>query len=269
MNSTSLTRRFARHLLAATLATALILPVVAQTPASARPRTQVSYVEIPHPQLGRVSRAIDLLTQQDKVGALPKEGQLELANLRSEYANLQDETRYQLNIEFPGGPLSDLLEAIKGPVSLNVISPGSTNLIKTVELPAFALRNANLLTLTKVVVNLVETQGYKVQIVDDSHHNRLIAMLSKPGGASAPTTSPAAFESIQLDGHLQSGLTVDTIVEAIRTAWELDPKNDREALKLKYHPPTKILLVSGPIQAIIVTKTVIGSIGRKPANATP
>lgn len=271
MNSLSLTRPFARRLIAVALAASLALPLAAQTAGSTLPRSQVSYTQQEDPNLMRLLQAIDTLAQQEKLGQLPPEAQTHLNNLRSEFKARERDRQYLLNIEFPGGSLSSLLDAVNADnfASLNVISPGSADLLKAIELPAFSLRNARLATLTKVVGNLVEMQGYKFQIVDDSSPNHFVGMLSKPGQAPAPSTAPVAFESIQLEEYLQPGLTIDNIVDAIRTAWELNPKNDREALKLKYHPPTKILLISGPTTATNVAKSVIFSLRKKPANATP
>lgn len=248
------------------LAAGLALPLAAQKPAASSPRQQISYTEQENPNLSRLRKAIDTLSNQEKLGNLPPNGQIELNNLRTEAEILESQRKYFLNIEFQGGPLAVLLENIGGSnFSLNIISPGSTELLKSAELPAFTLRNSSMLALTKVVGNLVEAQGYKFQVVDDTNPNHVVGMLSKAGPARAPMQPPTAFESIQLDEYLHSGLTIDDIVDAIRSAWELSPKNDRDALKLKYHPPTKILLVSGPTSAIIVTKTVVGSLRKKPS----
>lgn len=264
MNSNSL----ARSLLTAILAACLAIPLVAQTPATSPSRTKVSIEEVENPALSRLNRAIQHLSEQDKLGNLPEEGRLELANLRSEQRALQEQPKFVLTIEFSGGSLSSLLSAVnaRNLISLNIISPGSAELLNGVELPAFALRNARLATLTKVVGNLVEMQGHKFQIVDDSDPNHFVGMLSKPGQAPTPSTAPAAFESIQLEEYLRPPQTIDTIVDAIRTAWELDPRNQRDALKLKYHPLTKILLVSGPQPAVIIAKQVVGSLRKMPAS---
>ncbi|HEY1107844.1 MAG TPA: hypothetical protein VGE76_04400 [Opitutaceae bacterium] len=269
MNPLSLTRPFARRLLSVALAASLALPLAAQTAGATLPRSQVSYTQQEDPNLMRLLQAIDTLSQQEKLGQLPPNAQMELNHLRSEFKARERDRQYLLNVEFPGGSLSSLLDAVNADnvASLNVISPGSADLLKAVELPAFSLRNARLATLTKVVGNLVEMQGYKFQIVDDSSPNHFVGMLSKPGQPSAPNTAPAAFESIQLEEYIRPPQTIDTIVDAIRTAWELDPRNQRDALKLKYHPLTKILLVSGPQPAVVIAKQVVGSLRKM--TATP
>ena len=163
------------------------------------------------------------------------------------------------NVDFPGGPVSQLITAlskIEG-VSLNIIGVDETADFSRVELPAFSLRNVNLITLTEVLRSFLEPRGFDLRPVGGSPNpNSMVMMLKRIEAPKPPKHPPTEFQSFRLSPFLEVQ-TVDDIVGAIRVGWELDPAHDPKALNLKYHPGTSILLVSGPSDALRVTESVV------------
>ena len=164
------------------------------------------------------------------------------------------------SLDFPGGSLRAFLAAmakIEG-VSLSVIAAGEQSDLET-QLPPFSLKNTTVMTTVQVLSRLLQPRGLDLSPM--SSDPSVVAVLSrrdapKPGAIRPP---PTMFDSFPLGTYLAEQ-TIDDIVGAIRAGWELDPSHDKEALRLKFHPGTSILLVSGPPEAIQIAGKVISQL---------
>ena len=178
------------------------------------------------------------------------------------------------NVEFSGGPVSRLIDqvaTVKG-VSINIIATADQADLSTV-LPPFTLRNANVVTVFEVARAMLHDRGLELQPAGGFDHNSVTLLLRrlepKPSGRS-----PDIFSSYQLAPYL-SYQSIDDIVTAIHAAWELNPAHDSAALRLKFHPPTAILLVSGPPEAVSLAGNVLSQLRHgaaaeaRPAAAAP
>jgi hypothetical protein len=175
----------------------------------------------------------------------------------------------KISIDFRGGPLSALLNQIGGPdgPSLSIIGADGLN-PSEVGLPPFSLRNAHLVTLIEVVRQLVPRE-FQFEPAGPIEPNTAVCVLRRRV-FDQPRTNAGDFESFQLAPLLKEQ-SVDDIIGAIRTAWELDPRHDKEALRIKFHPPTGLLLISGqsdgsrrPSEAIEIAHKVISQLKRPP-----
>lgn len=167
----------------------------------------------------------------------------------------------RLNLDFPGGTLADLVAAVEKAdgSSINVI--GEKAALAT-PVPAFAVRNAGGLGVMSAVGQLLEPQGIEFHPAGDG----VFIIRQRPIGEHRKSQDDSSFESFQLGPYLNEHQTVDQIVSAIQTGWTLDPAHEPEALHFKFHPGTQLLLVSGPSEAVILTRRIIDTLQRTPAN---
>ncbi len=195
----------------------------------------------------------------------------EVEVLRSILETLHERIPYLFNLTSRGGSLREFLAVATGPEerSFTVINAGEPSDLDT-PLPAFELRNSNWGTVMGVLGNILVARGFNLSMAgsdfpDPSVAKSIVCVLRRiePSADEKRPTAPA-FESFQLVDHIYEGQTVDVIVDAIRTAWELDPQHDAAALRLKFHPATKILLVSGPASATTIARQVVGGLRKKP-----
>ena len=170
-----------------------------------------------------------------------------------------------INVDFAGGSIDQFLTAVNKTegISLSIVSAMETPDFTRVELPAFALRNVTLFTITQVLVGLMEPRGYNLNFAGAADPNTMVAVLQKRETPRKMTPVNGEFLSFQLTPYL-ADQSVDDIVSAIRTAWELDPAHEAAELRVKFHPGTGLLLVSGPPEAIYLTQSVLGQLKRKP-----
>ena len=179
-----------------------------------------------------------------------------------------------ITLDFPGGTLGELIAMIQktgGEPALNVI--GEKAALAT-QVQAFTVQNADRDTILGAVGQLLRGTGVRVEPVGrgvfivslDRNSPPLIgaerALLDSLGGRDRRPTRPpeAMFDSFPLNGLVDEQQSVDTIVDVIRSAWTLNPAHDANALAIKYHTATKLLLVSGPPEAIEMTREVIRSL---------
>jgi hypothetical protein len=183
--------------------------------------------------------------------------------LRAKIAMLEKLEPKKISIDFPGGSIGKLVNAISANsgVSFSIVNAGDPADFAT-ELPAFALRNATLRTVAAIVRNLLLPRGFELEPMD-AEPNSVICTLRRNGPPKLAGSLRAEFESFQLAPFLAQQ-SVEDIIAAIRTAWELDPTHDREALRLKFHPPTSILLVSGPQEGIWLTRNILNQLKQPP-----
>ena len=87
---------------------------------------------------------------------------------------------------------------------------------------------------------------------------------STDSASDAKRASQPAFESYQLAEFIYADQTLEVIFDAIYTAWSIDPKHDPASLRLKFHPGTKLLFVSGPAPATTITRQVVAGLRKNP-----
>lgn len=163
----------------------------------------------------------------------------------------------RLTINFSGGTVADLVAV------LNRIEAPGFNLIGEKEdlataLPPFSLRDVSSGAFAMGLRQILEPRGITVM----SEGNEMF-VLRRLGSLRSPAMEPQRFESYQLASYLEKQ-SIDDIVGAIRAAWELNPQNKSEALQLKFHPPTKLLLVSGSGEAVNIASKVISTLAGAP-----
>lgn len=176
---------------------------------------------------------------------------------RSKITMLEKLEPRRLDIDFPGGSLDQLMKKIEAveDVSFNIVN-GEGIRPAAVTLPAFSVRNVNVISLMDVMRSLLP-QEFALDTAAVGP-NSVVCVLKRRN--SAPNV-PAAFGSFQLGPYL-ADQSVDNIVAAIRVAWELDPTHDAAAFRIKFHQPTGILLVSGPPQAVNIAHSVVSRLKR-------
>lgn len=161
----------------------------------------------------------------------------------------------RLNLNFTGGTVADLVAL------LNKLDAPGFNLMGEREdmaapLPAFSLREVSPGAFAMALKQLLEPRGLTVM----AEQNEMFVLRKT---STLRAAEPTMFESFQLAPFLGEQ-SIEDIVAAIRTAWELNPQNKPEALQLKFHPPTKLLLVSGTPMATMVASKVISTLAKTP-----
>jgi hypothetical protein len=169
--------------------------------------------------------------------------------------NVSKPTPGTISVDFPGGTIADLNTAIAkaGGMYFNLV--GEKSELATA-VPAFSIRNASPDAFAMALNQLLSARGLSVSAAGNMGGPNAVFVLAK---GRAGHTEPTIFNSFQLGPYLEKQ-SVDDIVTAIRTLWELKPGNNSDALQLKFHPPTKLLLVSGSPEAITVASTVISNL---------
>lgn len=172
-----------------------------------------------------------------------------------------DDSAQLVTVDFPGGPVSALIAAIQkfsGAGGFNVIGEKAD---LAIELPPFSMRNADVSALASALSGVLQPRGY--QLVPNGRSQSPVFTLRKLFSYEAANFEDrtSKFQSFQLGPYLEYQ-SVDDIVGAVRTAWELDPTHNPGALRLKFHPPTGILLVSGPPSGIEAVSIVLGQLRR-------
>jgi len=159
-----------------------------------------------------------------------------------------------ISIDFPGGPVSQFTAAWANADNRMNIIADQVDLSST--LPAFSLRNTYSEEISQVLRILLRERGIELTQVGPETD---ILTKFRP----EQHFNNRQFESVNLSPFLDS-LTVDAIVDAIRTACAMDPNLGADALQLKYHPATKLLLVSGPNAGFPIFDRVMNTLQRSP-----
>jgi hypothetical protein len=173
-----------------------------------------------------------------------------------------DSTPKSITIDFPGGPASALVAALAKSdreSGFNVIGEKAD---LAIELPAFSVRNADPNALAYALNGILQPRGYVLApSVRTAIAQANVFTLRKQSPYEMDHRAQGDLQSFQLAPYL-TNQSVDDIVSAIRTAWELDPARAPTALRLKFHPPTGILLVSAPRDGIAIVMTVLKELRR-------
>jgi hypothetical protein len=165
-----------------------------------------------------------------------------------------------ISVDFSGGTIAEFvaLVAKSGGPSFNLIGEKADF---AHVLPPFSVRDADIAAVANALNILLASKG--LAIISSGGGGGVYALMK--GNAPVPTAGrdPVLFDTFQLAPFL-ANQSVDDIVDAIRGAWELNPANKADALKIKYHPQTTLLLVSGNQAAINVASKVIDNLKRVP-----
>lgn len=171
-----------------------------------------------------------------------------------------------VNIDFPGGTAAAMLTAIeKAGGGLNILAEADD---LRIEMPRFTLRNADPSSFATAVDNLLRPRGYSLQGGGRSGAQQVPVFVLRKLNQNERYNNESQFQPFNLGPYLEYA-TVDDIVGAIRTAWELDPVRPPTALRVKFHPPTGILLVSGPSQGIQMVGMLLQQLRRTEPSAKP
>lgn len=205
--------------------------------------------------------------ERARSGMVSKE---ELAPLQFNLEHLESLRPYRFTLHSEGGTLREFLTALSRDkeVNLTLINAGAPSDLDLI-LPPFDVRNANWNMIVEVIANFVATRGLFLKIAGSDQANpdisKSVVCVMRPDSADNKRTADAGFESFQIGDYLADTQTIDEIVDAIRTGWGLVPGSSQDALRIKFHPATKLLLVSGPSAATQVAKQVLNGLRKKPA----
>lgn len=173
-------------------------------------------------------------------------------------------SQWIFNIDFPGGSIEKLVKSISSSSGaiFNVIGEKAD---LATEIPAFSLRNADGESLANALNQLIAARGLNLKRAPGGslrgsrgETNFPIYLLARRSDEQS-----TAFDSFQLEPFLEKQ-SIDDIVSAIRTLSGLNPANPPDGLQLKFHPATKLLLVSGTPEAILVASKVISTLSGAP-----
>lgn len=174
-------------------------------------------------------------------------------------AAASDKSAALLTLDFPGGTLADLLALMDktgGAPTINVI--GDKAALST-QVQGFTVQNADRDGVLRAIGQLLRGKGVTLEQVD-----RGMFIVRSDGQPKEPRwargRTGAIFDSFPLAGIVDEQQSVDSIVDAIRAAWTLNPAHDVNALQIKYHPATKLLLISGPPEAVEITRQIVRSL---------
>ncbi len=247
------------------VALAAIIPALPAAEANPSPKQstakfEVSWSRLRTPEMEVTQAQLNLLMNRYKSGAATKE---ELANLEYQFQRAERERPYRLSLTSKGGTVRELLSILSAgsEAKLTLINAGEAADLEIV-LPAFELNNASWNMVIEVLSNFVATRGLILKIAGSDGptldaSGSVVCVMRRADSAEGRRSPETRFESYQLSEYLDTNQTVDVIVDAIQTAWKLNPANDPDALRVKFHPGTKLLLVTGSANATLVATQVI------------
>lgn len=167
-----------------------------------------------------------------------------------------------ISVDFPGGPASALIAAISKSDRENSFNIIGEKADLAIELPAFSVRNADPAALATALNGVLQPRGYILAASGRiSPGHAPVFTLRKMNPYESDQRQFAHLQSFQLAPYLEHQ-SVDDIIGAIRTAWELDPTRNPSTLRLKFHPPTGILLVSAPQEGLQMIHSVLKELRR-------
>jgi hypothetical protein len=181
-------------------------------------------------------------------------------------AKLPHDEPQLISVDFPGGPASALIAAIAKKDRDNNFNVIGEKADLATELPAFSVRNADPGALAVALNGILQPRGYILAPSGRVREGQSpVFTLRKLIPHEADQRQLSHLQSFQLAPYLEHQ-SVDDIVGAIRAAWELDPARNPAALRLKFHPPTGILLVSVPGDGIPIIHSVLKELRRTDSN---
>jgi hypothetical protein len=165
------------------------------------------------------------------------------------------------SIDFPGGSVSSLLTLIGksgGDGALNIVGEKAD---LALDLPALSVRNADPAAFAAALDGILRPRGYTLESTrrPSAPNQASVYVLRKLAMYESNNGRASLFQAFQLAPYTESQ-SVDDIVSAIRTAWELDSAHVPDAMRLKFHPPTGILLVSCPPDGLNIVGRVLNEL---------
>jgi len=206
---------------------------------------------------------------------------------QSSPSDSQPLTRF--DIDFPGGTPAALAAAIQKASGkhLNIVIPPES---ADAQLPPLKMSNIDVLSLFRAL-EIISSRQISAPDVDsngllstsNSYRNIGYSFTASFSLREDPVTddtvwafradrlptSPTEVRYYSLDTYLSRGFSVDDIITAIRSGWEMQPstKDDDDHPKLSFHKETKLLIVVGDQYRQAIVMQVLN---RLPAsNATP
>jgi hypothetical protein len=162
-----------------------------------------------------------------------------------------------VTLNFPGGTVAQLIASLASSGSrFNLIGePGDL----AAAIPPFSIRNANTFAFAQALDNLLQADGLTL---GGDWSSNVFTVEKRP--ADDKSARGTLTQSCLISQELKAQ-SIDAIVDAIRTAWALDPAHDPSALHLKFHPATQLLLISGPPEAVRIALNVVRHLTVPPA----
>lgn len=196
-----------------------------------------------------------------------KEGAPKSHEISAKTGSMEPKLPILINIDFRGGSLRDFVNQVSTikDVSLNLVGV-TKELENAAQLPPFSLRNAHINTVVQVVRELLEPQHIHLNVAGHGDNSIVAVVSHRPPPTPKQPEVATLTEPFQLEKYL-AAQSVDDIVGAIRMAWESNPIIHPDSMRLKFHPGTSILIVSGPPYAIEVARKVISSLKIPPTKA--
>lgn len=167
---------------------------------------------------------------------------------------------YSISIDFPGGPLSQLVARLNASREDKLSIMQSANLDPV--LPAFSVRDARIDAVIIALGQLLQPQGYMLNPTGPN-----LAVLSK-----WPEHRGQGFASLPLGDKLagEGGWTIEEIIAAIQMGCEFaNTEGKASSLRFKYHPGTRLLFVAGSEQEVDIAQRVFGSLPGRSVRGTP
>ncbi|HYC72888.1 MAG TPA: hypothetical protein VEB66_16880 [Opitutaceae bacterium] len=162
-----------------------------------------------------------------------------------------------LTIDFPGGPLSKLVDAMErgNNTQLSIIQAGGLD----PTLPAFSVRNANTDSVIVALGRLLEPEGYHLTPTGPN-----LAVLTKIEKAvGQPSRSERKqFTVLPLEKRI-GNQHAQVVIQAIQAGCEF-ASEDKANLRFQYHEATKLLFVSGSVRDIEIAHKIFGSLPELP-----
>jgi len=157
-----------------------------------------------------------------------------------------------VSVDFPGGTIAQLVAVLtKSGSGFNLI--GDSDDLTTV-LPAISVQNANVYDFAQALDAILRPHGLSL---GGDWNSNIFAVEKRQ--AEVNRGPGDLTRSYPLTDELKTH-SLDEIEAAVRAAWQLDPTHDAKALRLLFDAATKLLLISGPPEAVHIAFDVIGHI---------
>lgn len=156
-------------------------------------------------------------------------------------------------VDFSGGSLAQLLAQLNSTQNWSVDIVGAKEDLDAATLPPFSVHHIRRAEFMGMLANILSKRGFQF---DPSSPNVAVLNRREPNAGGD-------FVSQDLSPFLNTR-SADDIVDAIRTACAMYPASNGRELKIKYHPQTKLLLISGNGWDVMIAMRVLNSLIPQP-----
>lgn len=177
---------------------------------------------------------------------------LPLANLPLAAAEDAEATKEQsFTLEFPGGILAELLELAQqaSPEPINIIDPGQAGDIAVPPLKLHAVNPSHWWAIVNHLGKVNVNGRYALERVTE---NTWALVTPEPPAQQAK--GEAAFFPV---GRLLEEHTVDDLITAVSTAWEMLELPESPTSHLRFHEDTKLLIVTGDASTVALVESAL------------